>query len=210
MSAIDSLKAHLRADEEMSWSEFQYQKMHNVPNFAEHKANIDAHIDYIHQYDGTRSFLRAERLLRALFFFRALASSGKPISLFIIQQGSHFVFGEFQNFRSEDAFAKNGDEIYKFYPLFEEDLRKKIERDNHEISCPIARSVCLYFDICFFHPFPDGNARVARLALDYVLFQNNLAPKSVIPLFSVSRTAGFSKGYLSYYRLLKSLCKTDV
>jgi Fic/DOC family len=25
------------------------------------------------------------------------------------------------------------------------------------------------FDVCFYHPFPDGNARAARLALDHVL-----------------------------------------
>jgi hypothetical protein len=44
--------------------------------------------------------------------------------------------------------------------------------------------------VCFFHPFDDGNARAARLALDHVITRAGLALHAVEPLFVVARAAG--------------------
>jgi hypothetical protein len=45
------------------------------------------------------------------------------------------------------------------------------------------RAARVYLDICFFHPFPDGNARAARLALDHVLTREGLALRVADPAF---------------------------
>ena len=55
-------------------------------------------------------------------------------------------------------------------------------------------------DVCFFHPFEDGNARAARLARDHVLTRAGLGLHAVEPLFVVSRAAGDERGawWLAY------------
>ncbi len=47
----------------------------------------------------------------------------------------------------------------------------------------------MYLDICYFHPFEDGNARAARLALDHVLTSSGLALHAAGPVFLVARRA---------------------
>lgn len=46
----------------------------------------------------------------------------------------------------------------------------------------------IYLDLCFFHPFPDGNVPGARLALDHTLTRANLSLLTATPLFTVART----------------------
>lgn len=71
---------------------------------------------------------------------------------------------------------------------------------------PHARAARVYLDVSLFHPFPDGDARAARLALDYVLTANGLALHAADPIFLVARRALeeygvygliFAVGYLS-------------
>jgi Fic family protein len=47
----------------------------------------------------------------------------------------------------------------------------------------------VYLDVCFFHPFDDGNARAARLALDCVLTRAGLAIHVAEPIFAIPRWA---------------------
>ena len=48
--------------------------------------------------------------------------------------------------------------------------------------------------VCFSHPFADGNARAARLTLDYVLTSEGLALNSIEPVIVVSRAANDANG----------------
>ena len=52
----------------------------------------------------------------------------------------------------------------------------------------------VYLDVCYFHPFVDGNARAARLALDHVITRAGLAQHAVEPLFVVARAADDGRG----------------
>lgn len=56
------------------------------------------------------------------------------------------------------------------------------------------RAAKAYLDVCFFHPFEDGNARAARLVLDHVLMRAGLALHAVEPVFVVSRAADDPRG----------------
>ena len=47
----------------------------------------------------------------------------------------------------------------------------------------------MYLDVCFFHPFADGNARAARLALDHVLTSAGLGLHTAEPVFLLPRRA---------------------
>ena len=56
------------------------------------------------------------------------------------------------------------------------------------------RAARVYLDVCYFHPFVDGNARAARLALDHVITRAGLALHAVEPLFVVARAADDGRG----------------
>ena len=54
---------------------------------------------------------------------------------------------------------------------------------------PHVRAARAYLDVCFVHPFDDGNARAARVALDYVLTRAGLALHAADPVFLLPRPA---------------------
>jgi hypothetical protein len=63
----------------------------------------------------------------------------------------------------------------------------------------------VYLDVCCFHPFEDGNARAARLALDHVVTRAGLGLHAVEPLFVVARSAGDADGAWSLAWLVEYL-----
>ncbi|NWF31298.1 Fic family protein [Streptomyces sp. PKU-EA00015] len=73
------------------------------------------------------------------------------------------------SFRQGDAFAKGGRERYALTPYIQRDFEHCL-RDSADPRVPLAsRAARAYLDVAFFHPFPDGNARLAMLTLAYVL-----------------------------------------
>jgi hypothetical protein len=88
--------------------------------------------------------------------------------------------------RTTDAFAKGGRERYPIVP----DLRERLAAALRDAEDPgtslIVRAVRLYLDICFLHPFADGNARAARLALDHLLTRNGYGVHAIAPLIGVA------------------------
>ncbi|UUU36554.1 Fic family protein [Streptomyces sp. CA-210063] len=72
-------------------------------------------------------------------------------------------------FRQGDAFAKGGRERYALTPHTWRDFERCL-RDSADLRVPLAsRAARAYLDVAFFHPFADGNARLAMLTLAYVL-----------------------------------------
>ncbi|MFF4367042.1 Fic family protein [Streptomyces sp. NPDC001594] len=85
--------------------------------------------------------------------------------------------------RARPAFAKHGRERYGIAPgtpaRFDACLAEST-RGAGEAPLPLpARAVRAYLDVCFFHPFDDGNARCAFLALVFVLAREGAALDSV-------------------------------
>jgi fido (protein-threonine AMPylation protein) len=80
------------------------------------------------------------------------------------------------------AFAKGGRERYGLAP----DTRARFERCLSESAQPDlplpSRAARTYLDILFFHPFEDGNARAAMLALAFVLAREGVLLDRVRPL----------------------------
>ncbi|MEX0172046.1 Fic family protein [Streptomyces sp. LMG1-1-1.1] len=85
-------------------------------------------------------------------------------------------------FRQGDAFAKGGRERYVLTPHTEHDFEQCL-RDSADLRVPLAsRAARAYLDVAFFHPFPDGNARLAMLTLAYVLELEGVRLDNVGPL----------------------------
>ncbi|MFE4800289.1 Fic family protein [Streptomyces sp. NPDC056708] len=56
-------------------------------------------------------------------------------------------------------------------------------RDSADPEVPLAsRAARAYLDVAFFHPFPDGNARLAMLTLAYLLELEGVRLDQVGPL----------------------------
>ncbi|WP_308402157.1 Fic family protein [Streptomyces shenzhenensis] len=98
------------------------------------------------------------------------ASHRHPLTCTLLTGWQQLVLGmpEVQ-FRQGDAFAKGSRERYALTShterTFEQCLRESADR-----RIPLAsRAARAYLDVIFFHPFPDGNARLAMLTLAYVL-----------------------------------------
>ena len=150
-------------------------------------ATKDAHKELIEEYDFKRSSERAERLLEVLELSRGLAKAKEPLSWEILSEWQGKILGYKTDFRTTEAFAKNGKEKYKITQYTELEFKKLIKDVNDETIDPILRAATVYQDIIFYHPFEDGNSRLARMALEYVLFKAKLAVILPEPLFMLPR-----------------------
>lgn len=141
----------------------------------------DGAAEDIRGFDGAVDAARAEGLLAALELLRTQAAGGAPLDFALLQGWQQHVLGTPQPppFRDVPAFAKAGRERYGIGP----ETRARLDtclaesvKDAHRPPIPLtARAARAYLDVCFFHPFADGNARSAFLALVFVLAREGVA-----------------------------------
>ncbi|MEU8578590.1 Fic family protein [Streptomyces asoensis] len=113
---------------------------------------------------------RGHRLLAALARSRTDASRRLPLTCTLLTGWQQLLLGlPAVRFRQGDAFAKGGRERYALTPHTRCDFDRCL-RESADPHLPLAsRAARAYLDVAFFHPFPDGNARLALLTLAYVL-----------------------------------------
>ncbi|MFD8731181.1 Fic family protein [Streptomyces sp. NPDC059611] len=143
--------------------------------------------------DGFRNFFMATRggrdskgtgqVLTALDLAFADAKQGMPLTFALMAKWQRAVLGhDLVGFRTMPAFAKDGRERYGLAS----DTRARFERCLSESAQPDlplpSRAARTYLDILFFHPFEDGNARAAMLALAFVLAREDVLLDQVHPL----------------------------
>jgi hypothetical protein len=132
----------------------------------------------------------------ALARARAAAEAGEPLSMSLLKSWQRVVLGRDHDppFRTTDAFAKLGRERYAIGPGVAEAFEVCLNEANAGTPHAAGRAARVYLDLCFFHPFDDGNARAARLALDYVITRAGLALVTAEPVFSFARWADDEPG----------------
>jgi hypothetical protein len=144
----------------------------------------DGAAEDIRAFDGAVDPIRAQGLLAALELLRADAARGVPLDVELLRGWQQHVLGSPHPppFRALPAFAKSGRERYGIGP----DTRAHLDAclaesaSDSERHLPVnARAARAYLDVCFFHPFDDGNARSAFLALVFVLARENIALNKV-------------------------------
>ncbi|MFJ3505652.1 Fic family protein [Streptomyces sp. NPDC090135] len=143
--------------------------------------------------DGFRIFFTARRggrdsggtarILTALDWAFADAEQGRPLTFALMAKWQRTVLGhDLVGFRTMPAFAKGGRERYGLAP----DTPARFERCLSESAQPDlplpSRAARAYLDTLFFHPFADGNARAAMLALAFVLAREGVLLDQVQPL----------------------------
>ncbi|MFE7599514.1 Fic family protein [Streptomyces sp. NPDC057494] len=134
----------------------------------------DGAAEDIRAFDAALDPARGQGALLALERLRADASHDTPLGFALLQTWQQHVLGTPQPpaFRTLPAFAKGGRERYGIAP----DTRVRLDAclaesaPTHGAPLPLtARAARACLDVCFFHPFDDGNARSAFLALVFVL-----------------------------------------
>jgi hypothetical protein len=182
-ATADALEAWRHTRLRVDWSRLP----HDVPAVA----TVDGHMAYIETRDRPRDAGRADRLREALQHMRVRAAAGEPLTMSLLARCQQIVLGLDATpvFRIRDAFAKAGRERYSAGPEVARQFDRCLEEANGPAPAAVARAARVYLDVCFFHPFEDGNARAARLALDHVLTCAGLRLTVADPIFGFSRWA---------------------
>jgi hypothetical protein len=196
IAARDALARHLEATARVDWS---------VAPSSALLPPSDAHDRFVDGVDARRDPLRARRMRAALAQVRAHAAGGGALTWPVLRDAQALVLGRPVPMRRQDAFAKGGAERYAWTPDLERTFAAKLAADAADDLHVIARAARVYLDVCFFHPFEDGNARAARLAFEHVLHRAGVGVANLGPVFLVSRPAGDDAGYTSFLRLVTAL-----
>ncbi|MFE2875144.1 cell filamentation protein Fic [Streptomyces roseus] len=151
----------------------------------------DGAAEDIRAFDGAIDPARAEGLLSALELLRSDAARGERLDYTLLSRWQQHILGTPQppRFRASPAFAKGGRERYGIGPDTQARLDTCLAESASEIGRPLgltARAARAYLDVCFFHPFDDGNARSAFLTLVFVLAREGIALDGVALLRRVT------------------------
>ncbi|MFD4230848.1 Fic family protein [Streptomyces sp. NPDC058545] len=162
----------------------------------------DGAAEDIRAFDGALDPARAKGLLAALERLRADAARETRLDFALLQAWQQHVLDTAQPpaFRTLPAFAKSGRERYGIAP----DTRAHLDAclaestKDHDAPLPLTtRAARAYLDVCFFHPFDDGNARSAFLALVFVLAREGVTLGDVRLLRRISFQADNPRDALS-------------
>ncbi|GLW50738.1 hypothetical protein Stsp02_63990 [Streptomyces sp. NBRC 14336] len=162
----------------------------------------------IHTFDHARDPARAARLLAALTRTREDAAAHTPLSFHLLSSWQRLVLGTPEApFRRHPAYAKGGRERYGISPDLPARLNTclaEAEAESDDLPLP-SRAARAYLDVCFFHPFTDGNARSAFLTLTYLLARAGITLDQVGPIRRIQRRADDPEGALALADLIALL-----
>ncbi|MFG2969289.1 Fic family protein [Streptomyces sp. NPDC048288] len=175
MTAPDSLSVWLRVRREAEWR--------HAPVLRRVPSGSDGFRTWCEGPVRRRDPVRAERLLAAHALALADAARLVPLSFAVLSGWQREILGGPQApFRANDAYAKAGRERYGLTPRTRADFASCL-RETTDPDLPLAaRAARVYLDVAFFHPFADGNARAALVALVHVLAREGIVLPEVGPL----------------------------
>lgn len=188
----DDLRTWLTVRASVPWAE--------VPDASPKTGGRDGVAEFVGTTVRRRSEERAERLAAALA--RSRADVGRRLTVEILAAWQEIVLGEPTAFRTTAAFAKGGRERYGPTTPAEFEARLAEAHDHTPLPGRVARA---YLDVCFFHPFADGNGRLAMLVADHLLTSDGVPLDRTGPLFVIARRADDAAGALGLARLVAKL-----
>ncbi len=148
-----------------------------------------------------RAPARADTLLEAL----ALARADSELTFEVMARWQAVVLGKPAAFRTTPAFAKGGRERYGIDATTPARFDACLGESRDSAVSLAARVARLYLDVCFFHPFPDGNGRTAMLAVAHLLARDGVTIGQAGPLLLVTRRADDRAGAIALVELVELL-----
>lgn len=206
---LEVMRAPEPRDALAEWMGIRFSAFANLPEpRAMSAVRVDGHDVFVERLDRARDPVRAERMSAALVLARDTARRGVPLTFDQLAECQAIVLGRPVALRAGDAFAKGGRDRYALLPDLADRFTAALADANQRSTEVTLRAARVYLDVCFFHPFDDGNARAARIALDYVLTAAGLALHAADPLFVIGRDAGDARGAWAFAYALGQLAGT--
>ncbi len=197
----DDLQSWLRVRSQIAWHEASDDLV------GPFRGTCDALDRVAGARDGHGDTTRGARMRAAWRLVRTDAVANRPLGLGLLIGWQKLILGHPDvAFRDLPAFAKGGRERYGVCEetpgQFEECLAQATATAT-DVPLP-ARAARAYLDVCFFHPFDDGNGRAALLTMGFVLAREKVFLDEVGPV-QVRRYADDPVGALSLARLIHIL-----
>lgn len=196
--------SHLKATLAVDWA-FPHLRTELEAASARPFEETWAQEDYLREHDTPAhggASAREAHYLSALSRVRTLADARAPLTWARLMEVQTEVLGRPAAFRTGPAFARGGAHRYLYAPDLEAMFIRKVEADARDGCHPVAQAVRLYLDLAFFHPFPDGNARAARLWFEYSLRRARLPTPPLAPWVLLPKPPGDAERYGRFVRLL--------
>ena len=199
----DHLLAWCVTRERVRWHDVRYGSGWPVGPVRGWRDGMAHRIDTV---ERARDPQRAQRLRAAYAMLREDIQAGRPLDIGLLATWQCAVLDvSSAPFRRGAAFAKGGRERYGLEP----GLRARFEEclaDSADAELPVsARAARAYLDVCFFHPFADGNARLALLSLVFIVARDGVVLDEVGPIAQVQRFADDADGSLALADLVAAL-----
>lgn len=162
--------------------------------------------DRIAKVEYARDPARARRLSAAYELMRDDAAADQVLDFDRLAAWQRAVLGvTAAPFRDAPAFAKGGRERYGLDAQTPERFAQCLADSGNRDVPVAARAARVYLDVCFFHPFADGNARSALLASAFVLAKDGVVLDEVGPIAQVWRRADDAEGAAGFADLVVAL-----
>jgi hypothetical protein len=149
---------------------------------------------------------RQSLLLAAYDDVRCAAATGASLTPNLTARWNGMLRGvPTAGFRRGPAFAKNGRDRYGLHA----DTQQRYEvclLEAADLTIPVvARAARAYLDVAFFHPYDDGNARLAGTVLHFVLLRAGVELDEVRPILTIVRRADDPDGTAAFARLVHGI-----
>ncbi|GAA1393227.1 Fic family protein [Catellatospora coxensis] len=160
---------------------------------------------FVHGSAG-RDPQRASRLLAAYAEVRLEAAAGADLTVDLLARWNGTCRGvPAASFRRAAAYAKNGRERYGLHADTEDRFVSCLAQAADRQTPVTARAARAYLDVAFFHPYDDGNARLAGLVLQFVLLRERVELDEVAPILTTVRRADDAEGAADLARLVHGI-----
>ncbi|MEU6076730.1 hypothetical protein [Micromonospora sp. NPDC047074] len=149
---------------------------------------------------------RLSRLLSAYDDVRCEAAANADLTMDLLARWNRIVRGvPVAAFRRAPAYAKNGRERYGLHADTEARFASCLAATADQETPVTARAARAYLDVAFYHPYDDGNARLAGLVLQFVLLRGSVELDEVTPILTTVRRADDAAGAADLARLVHGI-----
>ncbi|WP_433533798.1 Fic family protein [Micromonospora sp. CA-249363] len=147
-------------------------------------------------------------LIAAVDQARQAAAEGGPLTFALLAHWQGTLLGvPTPAFRDGPAWAKGGRERYYWHADLPAQFKAYLLAATEDDLPLPSRAARVYLDVAFFHPFDDGNARSAMLALYYVLAREGVVLDRAAPLLRTVRQAHDRYGAAGLAKLVELLIR---
>ncbi|GGN64119.1 hypothetical protein GCM10010112_24060 [Actinoplanes lobatus] len=158
-------------------------------------------------HDGFAHFAReSPRLLASYADVRREAAAGAALTTDLTARWNGIGRGvAVARFRRGPAFAKNGRERYGLSVGTQRDFATCLAQSADRGVPVTARAARAYLDVAFFHPYDDGNARLAGMVLHFLLLRDGIELDEVAPILRTVRRADDAEGAAGLARMVHGI-----